>query len=181
MSVPRVRSISEFTVSTETSAKTESSTESKGHSRSVSTSSADRDAMDVRHHDTRTAVVPPHSRMSLAALLSNSGPGPLLFASPYPSTEHHLLPAGSGPPLVVYQNEPSSIIAYALASVDYENQLAELQADLVDQAAAAPVPPPSAKAQCQSDRPDRWFDNIEREEPNRQVLVHTQRCALDLF
>ena len=86
--------------------------------------------------------------------------GPSLLTSPFPSTEHHLLPPGSSLPLVVFQNEPSSIIAYALASVDYEQQLAELQADLADQAV------PSSPTRTSSPiGPDRWFDNVEREEP----------------
>jgi len=63
----------------------------------------------------------------------------------------------------VYQHEPSSIIAYALASSDYENQLADLKTDLHDQ--STPLSSQPIKAHSQSDRPDRWFDNIEREEP----------------
>jgi len=102
-----------------------------------------------------------HSRLSLLALLSAAST-PSLLASPFPPTEHHLLPPGSSLPLVVYQNEPSSIIAYALSSVDYEHQLAELQADLADQLAAVPSSPPRASSPV---GPDRWFDNVEREEP----------------
>ena len=103
-------------------------------------------------------VTPLQSRVSLGTLLSMTGPS--LLTSPFPSTEHHLLPPGSSLPLVVFQNEPSSIIAYALASVDYEQQLAELQADLADQAV------PSSPTRTSSPiGPDRWFDNVEREEP----------------
>lgn len=105
-------------------------------------------------------VTPLQSRVSLGALLSMTGPGPSLLTSPFPSTEHHLLPPGSTLPLVVYQNEPSSIIAYALASVDYEQQLAEIQADLADQAIL--ISPTRTSSPI---GPDRWFDNIEREEP----------------
>lgn len=113
--------------------------------------------------EVRTAalpVTPLQSRVSLGTLLSMTGPGPSLLTSPFPSSEHHLLPPGASLPLVVYQNEPSSIIAYALASVDYEHQLAELQADLADQAV------PSSPTRTSSPiGPDRWFDNVEREEP----------------
>lgn len=95
------------------------------------------------------------SRVSLSALLSMTGPGSALLTSPFPSTEHYLLPPSASVPLVVYQNEPSSIIAYTLASVDYERQLGELQADQsVSPRTSSPV------------GPDRWFDNVEREEPN---------------
>lgn len=103
-----------------------------------------------------------HSRLSLLALLSAASTPSSLLTSPFPPTEHHLLPPGSSLPLVVYQNEPSSIIAYALSSVDYEHQLAELQADLADQLATAPSSPPRTSSPV---GPDRWFDNVEREEP----------------
>ena len=115
---------------------------------------------EVRASTVPMPVSPMQSRVSLGALLSMTGPGTSLLTSPFPSTEHHLLPPGASLPLVVYQNEPSSIIAYALASVDYEQQLAELQADLADQAV------PSSPTRTSSPiGPDRWFDNIEREEP----------------
>lgn len=39
--------------------------------------------------------------------------------------EHHLLPLGSVVPIVVYESEPSSIIAYALDSHDYKHALQE--------------------------------------------------------
>ncbi|KAG7205451.1 hypothetical protein KM043_007441 [Ampulex compressa] len=42
------------------------------------------------------------------------------------SLEHHLLPLGSVVPIVVYESEPSSIIAYALDSHDYKHALQEL-------------------------------------------------------
>ena len=60
--------------------------------------------------------------------------GTSLLTSPFSSTEPHLLPPASSLPFVVFQNEPSSIIAYALASMGYEHKLAELPADLADQA-----------------------------------------------
>lgn len=107
----------------------------------------------------RALITPNQSRVSLSALLSMNGPGSALLTSPFPSTEHHLLPPTASVPLVVYQSEPSSIIAYALASVDYERQLAELQADLADQGAS----PPRTSSPV---GPDRWFDNVDREEPN---------------
>lgn len=120
-------------------------------------------------------VTPLQSRVSLGTLLSMTGPGPSLLTSPFPSTEHHLLPPGSSLPLVVFQNEPSSIIAYALASVDYEQQLAELQADLADQAV------PSSPTRTSSPiGPDRWFDNVEREEPG-SVLFFFLLCFAYLF
>ncbi|XP_076280826.1 1-phosphatidylinositol 3-phosphate 5-kinase fab1 isoform X3 [Lasioglossum baleicum] len=46
--------------------------------------------------------------------------------NPFGSLEHHLLPLGSVVPIVVYESEPSSIIAYALDSLDYKHTLQEL-------------------------------------------------------
>lgn len=123
-------------------------------------------------------VTPLQTRVSLGALLSMTGPGPSLLTMPFPSTEHHLLPPGSSLPLVVYQNEPSSIIAYALASVDYEQQLSELQADLADQ-----VGPSSPTRTSSPIGPDRWFDNIEREEPGSvgKISFQPEMCKKKKF
>lgn len=46
--------------------------------------------------------------------------------NPLGTLEHHLLPLGSVVPIVVYETEPSSIIAYALDSHDYKHALHEL-------------------------------------------------------
>ncbi|XP_076663610.1 1-phosphatidylinositol 3-phosphate 5-kinase fab1 isoform X2 [Andrena cerasifolii] len=46
--------------------------------------------------------------------------------NPLGTLEHHLLPLGSVVPIVVYESEPSSIIAYALDSHDYKHALHEL-------------------------------------------------------
>jgi 1-phosphatidylinositol-3-phosphate 5-kinase len=144
--------------------------------RSRSVSQVSNDLLEASESKSSAAlpVTPLQTRVSLGALLSMTGPGPSLLTMPFPSTEHHLLPPGSSLPLVVYQNEPSSIIAYALASVDYEQQLAELQADLADQ-----VGPSSPTRTSSPIGPDRWFDNIEREEPVGSVqnilLFHSSK------
>ncbi|OAD57576.1 Putative 1-phosphatidylinositol 3-phosphate 5-kinase [Eufriesea mexicana] len=48
------------------------------------------------------------------------------ISNPLGTLEHHLLPLGSVVPIVVYESEPSSIIAYALDSHDYKHALHEL-------------------------------------------------------
>ncbi|XP_023248602.1 1-phosphatidylinositol 3-phosphate 5-kinase [Copidosoma floridanum] len=48
-----------------------------------------------------------------------------VIEDPFDSSEHHLLPLGSVVPIVVYEREPSSIIAYALDSHDYKHALQE--------------------------------------------------------
>ncbi|XP_012269678.2 1-phosphatidylinositol 3-phosphate 5-kinase [Athalia rosae] len=45
---------------------------------------------------------------------------------PLNALEHHSLSLGSVVPIVVYESEPSSIIAYALDSLDYKHKLQEL-------------------------------------------------------
>ncbi|XP_064646018.1 1-phosphatidylinositol 3-phosphate 5-kinase-like isoform X3 [Lineus longissimus] len=49
-----------------------------------------------------------------------------LLQMPFPDDEHHLLPACRKVPIVIYDEEPSSIIAYSLSSQDYEIQRQEL-------------------------------------------------------
>ncbi|XP_020286766.1 1-phosphatidylinositol 3-phosphate 5-kinase isoform X2 [Pseudomyrmex gracilis] len=48
------------------------------------------------------------------------------ITNPLGPLEHYLLPLGSVVPIVVYESEPSSIIAYALDSHDYKHALQEL-------------------------------------------------------
>ncbi|CAC5388449.1 PIKFYVE [Mytilus coruscus] len=57
--------------------------------------------------------------------LSGTGLPPLPF--PFECREHHLLPTCYKVPVVVYDQEPSSIIAYALSSYDYQQRLQEIQ------------------------------------------------------
>lgn len=47
--------------------------------------------------------------------------------------EHYLLPMGAMMPIVVYEKEPSSIIAYALNSFDYKTQVDQMRARQNDQ------------------------------------------------
>lgn len=41
--------------------------------------------------------------------------------------EHHCLPLGVSVPVIVFEREPSSIIAYALSSHDYRSSLEEMR------------------------------------------------------
>ena len=50
----------------------------------------------------------------------------LLLQSPLSPQEHHLASSGCSVPVVVYENEPSSIIAYALSSQEYQRGLDEI-------------------------------------------------------
>lgn len=64
----------------------------------------------------------------ISQLLSSSGSNPI--QSPFPSSDHFNVSHGGRIPIVIYDREPSSIIAHALASVDYEQKLLELQSTL---------------------------------------------------
>ncbi|XP_054715283.1 1-phosphatidylinositol 3-phosphate 5-kinase-like [Uloborus diversus] len=64
----------------------------------------------------------------LSQLLSSSSDNPI--ENPFSSSEHLLLPQNPKLPIVVYEDKPSSIIAYTLASNDYEQKLQELKLNL---------------------------------------------------
>ncbi|XP_058804589.1 1-phosphatidylinositol 3-phosphate 5-kinase isoform X2 [Phymastichus coffea] len=53
-----------------------------------------------------------------------------IIPSPLGYFEHHLLPLGSTVPIVVYESEPSSIIAYALDSIEYKHAVQSQIRDL---------------------------------------------------
>ena len=48
--------------------------------------------------------------------------------SPLSPQEHHLTPNGCFVPVILYENEPSSLIAYALSSQEYQHSLDEMLA-----------------------------------------------------
>ena len=72
----------------------------------------------------RTASV----KQMFSSLLSSTGSTTVQI--PFPADEHHLLPACMKVPVVVYDQEPSSVIAYALSSQDYESSLQQLRAHI---------------------------------------------------
>jgi len=48
--------------------------------------------------------------------------------SPLSPQEHHLTPNGCYVPVILYENEPSSLIAYALSSQEYQHSLDDMLA-----------------------------------------------------
>nr|CFW94242.1 Eka-PIP kinase protein [Euperipatoides kanangrensis] len=66
----------------------------------------------------------------LSQFLSGSSFSPLSF--PFPAEEHYLLPPYDKLPIVIYDQEPSSIIAYALSSSEYEAELQEMKHNLLN-------------------------------------------------
>lgn len=68
---------------------------------------------------------------------------------PFNQQEHYTLPTGINVPIVVYENEPSSIVAYALNSYDYKKSLDEITGKKVNN---EPSPSPVHKRKSQSDK-----------------------------
>lgn len=87
------------------------------------------------HHRSYSDVLPlasddiPDRKKKKKTILSQLLPSvPIInpIKCPLSPLEHHLLSLGSVVPIVVYESEPSSIIAYALDSLDYKHKLQEL-------------------------------------------------------
>ncbi|XP_008558177.1 1-phosphatidylinositol 3-phosphate 5-kinase isoform X2 [Microplitis demolitor] len=88
------------------------------------------------HHRSYSDVLPvvtsddmPDRKKKKKTILSQLLPSTTITTpiyNPLGVLEHHLLPLGSVVPIVVYESEPSSIIAYALDSHDYKHALQEI-------------------------------------------------------
>lgn len=85
---------------------------------------------DVDHIDDFENVKPKVPRMKaiLSQLLPTNVPSLPISNMLIESQQHHTLAPGCLVPVVVYELEPSSIIAYALSSFDYQYKLEELKA-----------------------------------------------------
>ena len=101
--------------STKSAAKSKVPTDVKRPAKPVN-----RDTSELEKKD-RTATV----KQMFSSLLSSTGNTTVQI--PFPADEHHLLPACQKVPVVVYDQEPSSVIAYALSSQDYEVSLQQLR------------------------------------------------------
>lgn len=106
----------------------------KGHERSKSEgaemlteqlrTSQEKNSEDSRKNDKKERTV----RTLLSQLLSNTAVSPI--QSPFSPSEHMFLQSTDKIPVIVYDDEPSSIIAYALSSSEYEQQLQELKLNI---------------------------------------------------
>lgn len=97
------------------------STQSKLHppqSDAVSVAQSD-DTPDSRKESDKKTV------KTILSQLLPSATNIALVPPPFKSQEHYTLPVGSQASIVVYESEPSSIIAYALNSQEYKNLLDE--------------------------------------------------------
>ncbi|XP_023718004.1 1-phosphatidylinositol 3-phosphate 5-kinase isoform X3 [Cryptotermes secundus] len=111
----------------------------RGHVRSYS----DVTPTVADEHDSRQAQ--PTDKKTVKAILSHLLPTTTAMApiqSPLSPQEHHLALTGCSVPVVVYENEPSSIIAYALSSPEYQRSLDDMLARRLtanEQATPSPV------------------------------------------
>lgn len=71
---------------------------------------------------------------------------------PFGIQEHYTLPIGMSIPIVVYENEPSSIIAYTLNSFDYKKTFEELT--LKKNAEQSPSPVSKRKSNSDKEKND---------------------------
>ncbi|KAI5754029.1 hypothetical protein M8J77_005179 [Diaphorina citri] len=85
---------------------------------------------DVDHVDDSDTVKTKVPRMKaiLSQLLPTNVPSLPISNSLVEAQQHHTLALGCSVPVVVYEQEPSSIISYALSSFDYQYKLEELKA-----------------------------------------------------
>ncbi|XP_067015555.2 1-phosphatidylinositol 3-phosphate 5-kinase [Anabrus simplex] len=81
---------------------------------------------------------------TILSQLRPSAAGITPIQSPLSPQEHHLAPGGYSVPVVVYETEPSSIIAYALSSQEYRRSLEELRTKRIS-ASEQPTPSPVHK------------------------------------
>lgn len=90
--------------------------------------SEESDESDVDDSDSVKAKVP-RMKAILSQLLPTNVPS-LPINSLVESQQHHTLALGCSVPVVVYEQEPSSIISYALSSNEYQVQLVKLEEDI---------------------------------------------------
>jgi 1-phosphatidylinositol-3-phosphate 5-kinase len=88
-------------------------------------SGADSKATNVSVASNQSTAKEDQKKSPFLATLACLASQPLQF--PFPSAQHMLLPACVGVPVIIYEKEPSSIIAYTLSSVEYKNYLVDLQ------------------------------------------------------
>ncbi|XP_017776695.1 PREDICTED: 1-phosphatidylinositol 3-phosphate 5-kinase [Nicrophorus vespilloides] len=92
-------------------------------------------------------------RKSVKNIFSIFSSTPFTIPPPFNNNEHYTLASGVYAPIVVYENEPSSIVAYALNSFEYKKVFEELSGKKPQ--SAEQTPSPVHKRKNQSDRSER--------------------------
>ncbi|XP_022917370.2 1-phosphatidylinositol 3-phosphate 5-kinase [Onthophagus taurus] len=122
------------------------------------------DSYDGKKHDDRKTVKHIFSQL----LPSATAFTPILHT--FNPQEHYTLPIGVYFPIIVYENEPSSIIAYALNTFDYKRILEEFATKKIHQ--NEPSPSPSHKRLLSNDKDKRISsgDKLESHESSSGLL-----------
>ncbi|KAJ3663453.1 hypothetical protein Zmor_007712 [Zophobas morio] len=97
----------------------------KCHQRSQS------DGTTMSHNEDQNDFKKDYDKKSVKNILSQLLPSSTaltLIPNPFNTQDHYTLPTGVSVPIVVYESEPSSIIAYSLNSCDYKKSFDELTA-----------------------------------------------------
>ncbi|XP_067143370.1 1-phosphatidylinositol 3-phosphate 5-kinase-like isoform X2 [Centruroides vittatus] len=119
----------------------------------------------------------------ISQLLSSTAITPI--QSPFPLTEHLLLVQSDKIPIIVYEEKPSSIIAYTLASTDYEQQLQELKIGLTTFNATqreSRNSSPSVKRRHQSKSNDNGSNSSEVQSVSGEISPnYTKRAGMLSF
>ncbi|KAL0271738.1 UNVERIFIED_CONTAM: hypothetical protein PYX00_008735 [Menopon gallinae] len=111
--------------------------EDKKEKRSQSCVTSSDECQTDSKHDKKTV------KNILSQILTTSNKDFFPIQSPWNSQEHYLLPPGPNAYVMVHENEPSSIIAYALASHDYHRHMEELQHKKLALSVTTEAPTPS--------------------------------------
>jgi 1-phosphatidylinositol-3-phosphate 5-kinase len=116
----------------------------KCHQRSQS------DGTVMSHNDDQADARKDTDKKSVKNILSQLLPSSTaltLIPSPFSTQDHYTLPTGVSVPIVVYEGEPSSIVAYSLNSYDYKKSFEEITSK---KNAAEQTPSPVVKRKSQS-------------------------------
>lgn len=81
---------------------------------------------------------------------------------PFGVQEHHLLPTGVNLPLTVYENEPSSIVAYALNSFEYKKKFDEIIGKKIHSAEQTPSPVHKRKMLNENRESGEYTTSVEK-------------------
>lgn len=94
-------------------------------------------------------------KKSVKNILSQLLPSTITFTpiqQPFVGQEHYTLPTGVSFPVIVYETEPSTIVAYALNTYDYKRNMDEMTGKKLSSAEQTPSPVHKRRSQSEKDR-----------------------------
>ncbi|KAF5269883.1 hypothetical protein FQR65_LT05681 [Abscondita terminalis] len=150
----------------------------KVHHRSQSDGTA---MVQVTQHDDSQDIKKEVDKKTVKNILSQLLPSSAtvtLLQHPFNQQEHYTLPTGVSIPIVVYETEFSSIVAYALNSYDYKRALDELFGKKPQSAEQSPSPVHKRKSQSDKDQNENDSSSSRilsflRNKDSKTDLLHT--------